>query len=300
MTLEFSPNISRGFVRIFTKSGFPVGCGFLISTNYICTCAHVVNRALGLNFTTQESPEDPIDVGFPFLAAGQKISTKILPDFWSPLSLQGTIEGTDHRDLALLYVKDTLPKGARPLPVSTTFEFIKHSFSIYGYPREKPTGTWAGSDLFHRDDKGLIRIEDKKQTGYFVQPGFSGTPVWDETIGRVVGIVSPVYPKTEKRVAFVTLISTVKALFPQAFLSANSALERLSVIPPGSPFGYRTSVREFFRLYLGTDQAPKPFGGRDRQLLSLDDWLDSKDSDRLLIVAPAGRGKSMLLVRRGF
>jgi hypothetical protein len=257
----------------------------------------VVNSALNLSKTTQESSEEPITLDFPLLANEQKISAKILPGFWSPLSPQGKIEGANHRDLAILKVEGTLPKGAQPLPVSTALEFWKHPFGAYGYPREKPTGTWASGDLLHPDDNGLIQIEDRKQTGYFVQLGFSGTPVWDTTIGRVVGIVSQAYPKAGKRVAFVTPISTVKEFCPQAFLSANSALERLSIIPPGVPPGYRTNTREFFRIYLGSEQSPKPFGGRDRQLSSLDNWLEGENSDRLLLVAPAGRGKSMLLVR---
>ncbi|MGD9212937.1 MAG: hypothetical protein PVI90_19285, partial [Desulfobacteraceae bacterium] len=71
----------------------------------------------------------------------------------------------------------------------------------------------------------------------------------------------------------------------------------MNFIPPGSPVGYRTRARKFFRNYLGTDDIPKPFGGRNKEFALLNRWLEDKSSDRLLLTAPAGRGKSMLLVR---
>jgi hypothetical protein len=35
----------------------------------------------------------------------------------------------------------------------------------------------------------LLQIEDTKKTGYPVQQGFSGSPVWDENLGAVIGMV---------------------------------------------------------------------------------------------------------------
>ena len=44
--------------------------------------------------------------------------------------------------------------------------------------------------------------------------------------------------------------------------------------------------------------SPVPFGGRDAELRHLDEWLlDPQISPRMLVTAPAGRGKSALLVR---
>ncbi len=61
---------------------------------------------------------------------------------------------------------------------------------------------------------------------------------------------------------------------------------------------YRSRVEEFLLEYLGTPDAPVPFGGRDRELQQLSEWLiDGERTPRLLLTAPAGRGKSALLVR---
>ena len=61
---------------------------------------------------------------------------------------------------------------------------------------------------------------------------------------------------------------------------------------------YAESIRNFIDDYLGRPGQPVPFGGRDEVLSELDAWLDNPASPPyLLLAAPAGRGKSALLVR---
>lgn len=64
----------------------------------------------------------------------------------------------------------------------------------------------------------------------------------------------------------------------------------------GSSFEAR--VRGFVGEYLGDAERPVAFGGRDAELAALDAWLDGAGQPPyLLLGAPAGRGKSALLVR---
>ncbi len=50
--------------------------------------------------------------------------------------------------------------------------------------------------------------------------------------------------------------------------------------------------------YLGTPRRPKPFGGRSKEIAGLNAWVTGKRaSPAMLVAAPAGRGKSALLVR---
>ena len=61
---------------------------------------------------------------------------------------------------------------------------------------------------------------------------------------------------------------------------------------------YGTRIHNFLVEYLGTPGHPVPFGGRMEDLAVLDDWLDDRDAPSyLMLAAPAGRGKSALLVR---
>ncbi len=64
------------------------------------------------------------------------------------------------------------------------------------------------------------------------------------------------------------------------------------------PTGYATRIQNFITAYLGTPDQPVPFGGREADLARLDEWLDDSDAPPyLMLAAPAGRGKSALLVR---
>jgi hypothetical protein len=64
------------------------------------------------------------------------------------------------------------------------------------------------------------------------------------------------------------------------------------------PTDYSTRIQNFLTEYLGTPEQPVPFGGRETDLERLDSWLeDSRQPPYLLLAAPAGRGKSALLVR---
>ena len=61
---------------------------------------------------------------------------------------------------------------------------------------------------------------------------------------------------------------------------------------------FQTRTRAFTDEYLVSETGPVPFGGRDAELRRLDSWLfDPQGSPRMLVTAPAGRGKSALLVR---
>lgn len=61
---------------------------------------------------------------------------------------------------------------------------------------------------------------------------------------------------------------------------------------------FTTAVKNFLYNYLGDEANPVPFGGRNDALAQIEQWRTNADAPpRLLITAPAGRGKSALLVR---
>jgi hypothetical protein len=61
---------------------------------------------------------------------------------------------------------------------------------------------------------------------------------------------------------------------------------------------FQTRTRAFLDEYLVSETGPVPFGGREVELERLDTWLRAPDTPpRMLVTAPAGRGKSALLVQ---
>src|SRR5262249_19187221 len=91
---------------------------------------------------------------------------------------------------------------------------------------------------------GWLQIEDVKQTGHFVEPGFSGTPVWDEALEGMVGIVVSSDTRTELRAAFVIPTTTLIQVWP-------TLAERAT--PPSPYRGLSAFREEDAPLYYGRD-----------------------------------------------
>jgi hypothetical protein len=63
------------------------------------------------------------------------------------------------------------------------------------------------------------------------------------------------------------------------------------------PVTHRLKIEKFIEYYVGTKDRPVPFGGRQKELEELSGWLSEQTSPpHLLVAAPAGRGKTALLV----
>ncbi len=78
-----------------------------------------------------------------------------------------------------------------------------------------------------------------------------------------------------------------------------AAMARLVDAATRGPPGYRALVQGFLEHYLGTPGRPVAFGGRAAAMLDLNAWYAAGEArhDRLLLTAPAGRGKTAFLAR---
>ena len=64
------------------------------------------------------------------------------------------------------------------------------------------------------------------------------------------------------------------------------------------PVTHKLKIERFVDFYLGTKSKPVPFGGRQKELDELSGWLGDRTAPRhLLVTAPAGRGKTALVVQ---
>jgi len=105
-----------------------------------------------------------------------------------------------------------------------------------------------------------------------------------------VARISDAFEDSEFRAHLQTALGTAPIL--AAFVPAQSQADL------GVARIFQTRVRAFTEEYLVSETGPVPFGGRDAELHRLDEWLfDPQSPPRMLVTAPAGRGKSALLVR---
>jgi len=170
-----------------------VGAGFLISSEYLITCAHVVNESLGLIVTSTKKPTDIIECDFPIIASGTSLKTTV--EVWYPVK----INSNDPQDIAILKLEDSVPSQAQPVSLITykIGDLSDHNYKAYGFSRDE--GVWSYGKIIGHIANNKIQIEDNKSTGYAVEGGFSGTAIWDEQLGGVVGMA--VMADKEKLVA---------------------------------------------------------------------------------------------------
>jgi hypothetical protein len=69
-----------------------------------------------------------------------------------------------------------LPEGSKPARLFELPNLWEHPFRAFGFPISHDTGVWASGLLRDTQTNGWVQIEDIKETGYSVAPGFSGTP----------------------------------------------------------------------------------------------------------------------------
>ena len=167
----------KAIVRIYDRAGRVIGAGFLAAQEIVLTCKHVVGQA----------SEATLD--FPLVPGGRKQVARV-------------IRRDPKRDVAVLRL-EALPSGAEPVRLVSTQDSWGHPFRAFGFPQGYPRGVWADGKLRAPiADTGWLQIEDVGESGYFVQPGFSGTPVWDEEVGGVVGMVVAADRTPDVRAAF--------------------------------------------------------------------------------------------------
>jgi energy-coupling factor transporter ATP-binding protein EcfA2 len=173
--------LESSIVRIYSNSGKVIGAGFLVSQKYIITCAHVIADALGLTRTTAQMPDAEITLDFPLVAPKELLKAKVV--FWLPVNPSVELEDIAGLELAL-----SPPNQALIAPLITSDEWAGHPFRVFGFPAGQPDGVWATGVLRGHTGKRWVQLEDEKQTGYGLKPGFSGAPIWDGELQGVVGI----------------------------------------------------------------------------------------------------------------
>lgn len=191
MSIEnYIPNLKSAIARIYNKNSKVIGAGFLVSQYHLLTCAHVVTAALGIPTNTQTSPDATIELDFPLIAPGKKVTAKVI--FWQPVN-----PGQSKEDIAGLQIDETLPVEISPVKLITSSNYWQHKFRIFGFPQGHDAGVWADGELRDIQGTGLVQVEAIKVPGYQIEPGFSGSPVWDESLNGVVGMAVSAEKKRE-------------------------------------------------------------------------------------------------------
>lgn len=208
-----SKQLESSIVRIKTSEGIVVGAGFLITQKLILTCAHVVAQALDIPEDTIEAPTNEICLDFPLIDVGKTLTAQVVG--WKPVQPSGSLPSDDGEDIAVLELESFAPNGAKPVRLVKAEDLWQHPFRSFGFPEGYDDGVWASGVLQGQQARGWIIIKDLDQTGYFVEPGFSGGPVWDETLKGVAGMAVAADTRSEIRAGFIIPTPQLIRAWPQ-------------------------------------------------------------------------------------
>jgi hypothetical protein len=270
--------LEPAIAKIFSRGKqLAVGCGVAVAPRgYVVTCAHVVADALGIPRNAADAPQDPIDLAFPF--NGHACKARVIA--WSSI---------DDLDAAVLSC--AVPDSIRPVPLFQAPLTRAQKFRAFGFPKGYSTGRWGYGELRDAVPGGQVQVSSSD-----LAPGFSGGPVEDLQMGRLVGLLSSY--DAALGTGFLIPSGQVARVCPELqIVRMEGRFSPLSDGLMGLPGDPLTGLEQFLQEYLGAADRPKPFGGRQVQFDQLNEWLATPSEPVAAIIAPAGRGKSALLTR---
>ena len=200
-------SLNGAIVRIRAGNGRVIGAGFLVGERQVLTCAHVVADALGIQRSTQRTPPGDVPLDFSLVAPDECLTAKVV--YWHQMD-----------DIAGLELPGEPPDGVQPTRLVQVDDPWGHMFLTFGFPAGYDDGVWASGRILAQQAAGWIQIEDVKQTGYFVAPGFSGGPVWDEQVRGVIGMIVGADRDPSVRAAYMVPAATLLSRWPELQLAA--------------------------------------------------------------------------------
>jgi hypothetical protein len=286
------------------------GMGILVNSREIVTCAHVIDAALGNGWLESPAPSF-VNICFPFTEGYTCAEGTVDKERWFP---SGRTEDGGPSDVAVIQL-------ARDAPNSVEHALLRKPISgkaakVYGFRgrivdgvwKSHPDGEWAEGRVVGLQSGGRAQFDGLRATGARVEKGFSGGAVYDSERNCVVGMIAESDRDIERMVAqFIDVPSLKRALAGTSSTTEPSTksgqagpdlVQKLSIASATPKFAGK--IREFLEEYLVNEEWSGTiiFGGRDRELKLLDDWLaDETAPSRFVLAAPAGRGKSALVVQ---
>ena len=179
----------EGFtVRILGTDGKLGGLGVLVGERHVVTCAHVVNAVLGRDQRAQSppGPEAPLLVDFPLLEDSRPVRAVVAA--WLPPSDSRGVGD----DVAGLVIGEGPPSAAVAARLAVEPARAGHQVRVFGYPGTpvRPDGGWVAATVRGTTGNGRLQIDSSQDSALRVQQGFSGSALYDDGSGRVVGLLA--------------------------------------------------------------------------------------------------------------
>lgn len=219
-----SDNLKSALIRIrHNSTSTVVGSGFVIdlTAKTAMTCAHVIASASSK--TDDVSLEGmTVKIDFPYLNPGVLYEAEVIKSFPKKENEIG--------DVAILQLTEELPARLEATKLVVADSYDGNEFKAIGFPRSfEEAGRWVDGYLQDELVNKKLQAIGKSELGYFVEYGFSGSPVFDKKHGGVIGMIVQVDSDPSVRVAFIVPVAAISDLYPELkfsdFRSAKDKLE---------------------------------------------------------------------------
>ena len=266
----------RAIVRLrgWAASRPTAGLGLLAGAGQLVTCAHVVNSALGRGLREQAQPgeSDLVQVEFPLLPETPVRLARVVT--WVPPPRSGAGGG----DVAGLVLTEVAPGGAAPARFALAAPGPGTRLRVFGYPGDpaREGGMWVDVDLKGEVGGQLLQVESRGDQTVKAQPGYSGSPVWDDSAGEAVGLVqsAPLADEPDRDASL---------LPPLAIARAWEVLFDYLLVPENPYRGLEPFTAEQAAVFFGRDADIAALAARVRA------------QPVVVVVGPSGAGKSSLV-----
>ncbi|MGY5051437.1 nSTAND1 domain-containing NTPase [Streptomyces sp. 900105755] len=246
-------------MRVRSAAGEVAGAGFVVGDGLVCTCAHVVAHALGIEVQEVNSPDKTVRVDFPLLGEAGVVEARV--HHWEP------VRSDDGGDIALLKLVEPVP-GALPAPLVAGGDVWNHAFRVLGFPRDRDHGIWVQGSLRGTQGLGWLQM-DTVPGAARIERGFSGSPVWDDDLNGVVGMTVAADGPARPGTAYLIPASALGEVAPQQWPNPYRGLE---------PF---------------TESDGGVFKGRDEDIEEIVSAIRGRAF--VAVIGPSGCGKSSLI-----
>ncbi len=227
-----SDELYRSVVRLYRTGGTVlVGGGFFIHTSHVLTCAHVVNLALQSDDHAREMLQEMVSLRY---ADNQEICQAQVV-LWRPENL----------DIAVLELRDR-PGNKHPLQVRPITDLSNHRFKVAGFPPRHDYGVITYGRISGRRIDGLVQLEVDHDARYWIEPGFSGMPVWSETAQTVIGMIVEADRDPAKKVGFMMPMSRLMSI---PVLRELIDGKHVNISSPPQPQGFSVHPEAFLEYF---------------------------------------------------
>ncbi|MFD2422201.1 trypsin-like peptidase domain-containing protein [Amycolatopsis pigmentata] len=260
--------------------GKVAGAGMLVDEWHVVTCAHVVGQQVGQPVAvagTGGAPEQKVVVEFPFVEGLVRRAATVVR--WWPVAPD--MSG----DAAVLRLAE--PVTVTPAPLACPPLLHGHGFWVHGFPGGGQAARQAQGRLGGASGPAgeWIQVESSGSSGWPVELGFSGAPVFDIEAGAVVGIVAL---RDEHRSGHLLPVSYLCGLWPWLRDRVGWRLD----LDPDLKTHWLPRARG---SEVESDSGAWYFTGRHAARQAVCEWLEDSGQALLVVAGGPGTGKSALL-----